>query len=376
MKKVILTLLFFIFTIFFTKQTFAQENSNFIPPEQNYYKAEVVKIIKSGTKEINNYKNFSQFIEVKFLDGPQKGETTTLENSGSLKTVKQKSLEEGDKIIVLKVTQNKQVSYSVFDKYRLNYLYYAVFGFFILILAFAGLKGFGSILGMVVSFVILIGFIVPQIIKGHDPLFVTIIGSMVILLTTIYLAHGISKRTTSAVLSTFIALTLTGILAYIFVKGFGLTGMGDENNYMLTMGSLNINPEGLLLGGIIIGTLGVLDDVTTTQAAAIFEFIKMDKKLSLTDLFSKGYIVGREHIASVVNTLILAYAGASLGLFVIFVLNPQNTPTWVMLNSEMVAEEIIRALAGSIGLILAVPITTLIASYFAIKLKQTPDKSQ
>ncbi len=375
MKKITFLFLFFTISFLFTKQSLAQSATEFIAPQQNYYKAEVVRIIKSGTKEINNYKNFSQFLEVKFLDGPQKGEITTLQNSGSLKTVEQKSLEKGDKIIVLKVTQNNQVSYSVYDKYRLNYLYYAVFGFFILILAFAGLKGFGSIIGMVVSFVILIGFIVPQIIKGHDPLLVTIIGSMVILLTTIYLAHGISKRTTSAVLSTFLALSLTGILAYIFVKGFGLTGMGDENNYMLTMGNLNINPEGLLLGGIIIGTLGVLDDVTTTQAAAIFEFIKMDKKLSLTDLFSKGYVVGREHIASVVNTLILAYAGASLGLFVIFVLNPQNTPVWVMLNSEMVAEEIIRALAGSIGLIMAVPITTLIASYFALRSEKTSHKS-
>ena len=218
---------------------------------------------------------------------------------------------------------------------------------------------------MGISFVILIGFIVPQILAGRDPLLISIAGSLAIMFITIYLAHGISKRTTSAVISTFISLVLTGILAFAFVKIFHLTGLGDENSYLLQMGNASINPEGLLLGGIIIGALGVLDDITTTQSAAIFELFKLDKKLSVSDLFVKGYTIGREHIASLVNTLILAYAGASLGLFVIFVLNPNQTPVWVILNSEILSEEIVRAIAGSIGLILAVPITTLVASYIA-----------
>ena len=136
---------------------------------------------------------------------------------------------------------------------------------------------------------------------------------------------------------------------------------------MLQISGTNINAQGLLLSGIIIGALGVLDDVTTTQSAAIFEFFKLNKKLSVTDLYMKGYSVGKEHISSLVNTLILAYAGASLALFVIFVLNPNNIPTWVMLNDEMIVEEIVRALAGSIGLVLAVPITTIIAAYVAKK---------
>ncbi len=364
MKKILFLFLALLFL--FSKQTFAQSSaSDFVPPVQHYYKAEVTKVIKSGTREIQSYKNFFQFVVVKFLEGPKTGQTQTIENSGSIKLVNQKALEKGDKVIILEVIQNKKPTYSVWDKYRLNYIYFIVIGFFVLVIIFAGLKGVGSIIGMIVSFAILIGFIIPQILSGHDPVLITIAGSTVILFTTIFLAHGFSKKTVSAVISTTIALAITGFLAFIFVKIFTLTGLGNEDNYLLQIGNMNLNAKGLLLSGIIIGTLGVLDDVTTTQSAAIFEMFKIDKKLSFTDLFTKGYVVGREHIASLVNTLILAYAGASLGLFLIFVLNPNQTPTWVILNSEMVSEEIVRAITGSIGLILAVPITTIIAAYIA-----------
>ncbi len=365
MKKLVFLLGFILYFVFINQASAQSPSPEFVPPKQEYFKGEVTKIIKSGTRDIQNYKNFFQFVEVKITEGPEKGEIIALENSGSIKTAEQKSLEKGDKIVVLKVTNQGNISYSVWDKYRLNYIYFVIIGFFAIILLFSGIKGLGSILGMIISFAVLLGFIVPQILKGHDPLLISVIGSVVIMLTTIFLAHGVSRRTASAVLSTLISLTITGILGFLFVKGFHLTGLGDENNVFLQIGNLQINSQGLLLGGIIIGALGVLDDVTTAQSAAIFELHKLDKKLSITDLFSKGYNIGREHIASVVNTLILAYAGASLGLFVMFVFNPTNTPLWVMLNTDMIAEEIVRAVAGSIGLILAVPITTIIASYIA-----------
>lgn len=364
MKKIFVVILLAFFLLSF-KQALAQASPTFVPPKQEYYKAQVIKIVKDGTRDIQSYKNFFQFVNVKFLDGPQKGKTISVENSGSIKTAEQKSLKTGDKVVILKVTNQGNITYSIWDKYRLNYLYFVIIGFFAVILLFSGLKGLGSILGMIVSFTILLGFIVPQILNGRDPLLISVIGSIIIMLTTIFLAHGISKKTTSAVISTFISLTITGILGFLFVKGFHLTGLGDENNVFLQIGNMQINSQGLLLGGIVIGALGVLDDVTTAQSAAIFELHKLDKKLSITDLFSKGYSIGREHIASVVNTLILAYAGASLGLFVMFIFNPTNTPVWVMLNTDMIAEEIVRAIAGSIGLILAVPITTLIASVIA-----------
>lgn len=367
MKRVLFIILFaFGLFLSITPRIHAQSpSSEFSNPKQEYYKGEVTKVIKSGTRDIQNYKNFFQFVNIKITEGPEKGKIIPLENSGSIKTAEQKSLKTGDKVVVLKVINQGKTSYSIWDKYRLNYIYFALIGFFAIVLIFAGIKGLGSILGMIISFSILIGFIVPQILNGQDPLLISVLGSIAIMLITIFLAHGVSKMTSSAIISTFISLTITGILGFLFVKIFHLTGLGDENNVFLQIGTLQINSQGLLLGGIIIGALGVLDDVTTAQSAAIFELHKLDKKLSITDLFSKGYSIGREHIASVVNTLILAYAGASLGLFVMFVLNPTNTPLWVMLNTDMIAEEIVRAVAGSIGLILAVPITTIIASYIA-----------
>ena len=375
MKKItILFLITLFFSIpFLTKlpQVNAQtESIQIVVPKQNYYKGEVVKVVKNDVQQIENSKNFIQVLKVKLLEGPQNGKTVEIENSGSIKIAEQKILEVGDKVVVLQNTIGNKSTYSIWDKYRLNYVFVLIIGFFGLIIVFSGLKGLGSILGMGISFLIIIGFIVPQILAGYNPVIVTILGSTIILLTTIFLAHGISRKTASAVISTVIALSLTGILAFIFVEAFRLTGFGDENNYMLRISNLELNPQGLLLSGIIIGTLGVLDDVTTTQSAAIFELIKLDRKLSITDLFTKGYNIGRDHIASVVNSLILAYAGASLGLFVIFVLNPNSIPSWVMLNDEMITEEIVRAVTGSMGLILAVPITTLIASYIAKKYNQ------
>lgn len=362
MLKKALLLSFFLLP-FFIQPAHAQT-----PPEQNYYRAEVTRVAKEGMRDINSFTNFFQLVEIKLTEGPEKDKKVTIEHGGSIKVAEQKKVKPGDQIIVLVLEDSGgRKTYSIWDKYRLDYVYYLIIGFFALVIIFAGLKGVGSLVGMGISLLVLLFFIVPQILAGRDPLLVSVGGSIVIFLTTIFLAHGISKRTGVAALSTFISLVITGLLAFAFVKGIHLSGLGDENSYMLQIGPAEINPQGLLLGGIIIGALGVLDDITTTQAASVFELAKLNSKLSVADLFRKGYSIGKEHIVSLVNTLVLAYAGAALSLFVIFVLNPTNSPTWVILNNEMVVEEIVRTIAGSIGLILAVPITTLIASYIAVK---------
>jgi uncharacterized membrane protein len=263
------------------------------------------------------------------------------------------------------IQETPKLTYSVYDKYRSGNILFIAVAFFLLVIITTGLRGIGSLLGLVISFAVIIFFIVPQILGGADPLFISIVGSLFIMVTTIYLAHGFSQRTTIAIASTFLALVITGILAVWFVGALGLTGGGNEDAYMLQFGSQIINLRGLLLGGIIIGTLGILDDTTTTQAATIFALAETNSKLKARELMQKGFIVGKEHITSLVNTLVLAYAGASLPLFIFFVLNPLHQPLWVILNNEQIVEEIIRTLAGSIGLILAVPITTALAAFFA-----------
>ena len=143
-----------------------------------------------------------------------------------------------------------------------------------------------------------------------------------------------------------------------------LSGLGTDDAFSLQFGQTgNINFKGLLLGGIIIGTLGVLDDITTSLSATIEEIKKANPKYTFWELVKSGLRVGSEHISSLVNTLVLAYAGVSLPLFLFLILNPMQHPLWTILNSEIIVEEIVRTLAGSIGLILAVPITTLLAAW-------------
>lgn len=209
---------------------------------------------------------------------------------------------------------------------------------------------------------VLLVFVIPSIIAGANPLLISLIGSALIACTALYLAHGFNRRTTLALLSTILTLVLSIVLAVVFVHLGKLFGMGSEEARFIQTGlSQAIDLRGLLLGGIIIGALGVLDDITTAQTAAIDELSKANHTLGFSELFASGTSIGREHIASLINTLALAYIGASLPMFVLFFVNDE-TPWWVILNSEFVAEEVVRTLVGSATLLLAVPISTYIAA--------------
>ncbi len=215
---------------------------------------------------------------------------------------------------------------------------------------------------MIISFIIIFQFIIPQILYGNNPIVIAVLGSFFIIPITFYLSHGFNKKTTVAVVSTIIALVFTGVFAQIFVALTNLTGFGSEEAaFVQTLVPGMINMKGLLLAGIIIGVSGILDDVTISQSALIEQLFQTDQKLTAKELYSKGMNVGRDHIASLVNTLILIYAGASLPLLILFVNNPH--PISEIINYEFIASEIVRTLVGSIGLILAVPISTLLAVF-------------
>ncbi|MEK7499241.1 MAG: YibE/F family protein, partial [Patescibacteria group bacterium] len=206
-------------------------------------------------------------------------------------------------------------------------------------------------------------YIVPKILAGQNPLVVTIIGSFFIATTALYLAHGFNKRTTVALGSTLITILIAIALSTSFVHLTNLTGIGSEEAfYLQTSPVQGINLKGLLLGGIIIGALGVLDDITTGQAAAVDEIFKANPMMTRRELISRSLSVGREHITSLVNTLALAYAGASFPTLLLFII--YQRPFWVVMNTESISEEVVRTLVGSIALMCAVPITTALAAYF------------
>lgn len=224
-------------------------------------------------------------------------------------------------------------------------------------------QGFSSLLGMGFSFLVIFKFILPQISSGKDPVQSAILGSLAIVPFTFILSHGANRKTIVAISGTIISLVIAGFLALIFVEATKLTGFSSEEAGFLQAykGSL-INIKGLLLAGIIIGLLGVLDDITVSQSAIVQELKNTDIKLRPVEIYRKAMVVGKDHIASVINTIILVYTGAALPLLILFVDNPR--PFLEVVNYEVIAEEVVRTLVGSIGLILAVPITTLIATSF------------
>jgi len=364
MKKLSLLFLGFIFLLGAVPITHAQDTSF----KQEFTKAKVFSVEKDGVKNVNGRKNPFQNLVLELLDGDAKGKHIRLEHGGDVVISKDQKVGPGETLILTRIDQDGKISYRIIDRYRLPSLLWIVLVFFILVVFLTGKKGLGSIIGLIVSLLIIVMFIVPQILSGSDPLTISIIGSLVIMLLTLYLAHGLNNRTTIAVVATFLSLILTGVIAVISVHVSKLSGLGSEDAYNLLLNSgRNINLQGLLLGGIIIGSLGVLDDTTTTQSTTIAELARANPHYSMKQLFASGMTIGKEHIASLVNTLVLAYAGAAMGVFIFIIIGLQShsQPWWVIFNSEIIAEEVIRTLAGSMGLVLAVPITTLLAAFFA-----------
>jgi len=373
MKLKILLITLFAFLFVNIHAIHAQNNTDnqFNPntPKENLYKAEVLEVVDEGETGVEGFKNRYQDLRLEILDGPNKGKIIVLTH-GSLVTLDDGLIvKKDDKVVLLEFSRpDGSTEYIITDKYRLDTLLYISIMFILTVLFIARWKGIGSLIGLGISFVVIIYFIIPQILKGSDPLLVSIIGASGIMISTLYLAHGFTKKTSIALVSTMLTFIFIGILSVIFVSLGRLTGLGSDDAYSLQYGFGNdINFQGLFLGGILIGALGVLDDVTTSLTTAIFEVAKNHKNISFKALFKSGMEIGREHIASLVNTLVLAYAGASLPIFLFIVINPAKNPMWAILNSELIAEEIIRVFAGSFGLILAVPLTALLASYFAFR---------
>lgn len=265
--------------------------------------------------------------------------------------------------------------YVVADVYRLPALTWLLVGFFILVILVARGQGVRAMIGMAIGLGLLAGFIVPEILQGANPILVSLVGCGVIAVVTVYLSHGWSLHSHIALVSMLLTLLGVAALSTLAVKGVQLVGLGSEEAYYLQFGSTaRVNLQGLLLGGILLGALGILDDIAVAQVSVIFQLKAVNDKLSFKELYERGLKVGKDHVASLVNTLVLAYAGANLPLFLLFTLN-RDIPLWVTLNNEIIAEEIVRTLVGSMGLVLAVPITTLLAAILVSRLKSVPSET-
>lgn len=361
MKRFILIILVFLFIF---SQSVQAQNQRSINMSERKYEGIVTKILADNQIEISEgvFQPY-QKIEVQITSDNLKGKKVVAELGGLVITNNNLKTKPGDLVVIYQFKKaDNSNQYIVNDFVRRTPLNLLAIAFFLAVIIVGRWRGFTSFIGLLISFFVLIQFIIPQIIVGANPVFIAVSGSLIIILTTLYLAHGINKKTTAALIGTVISLMITAFLAYFFVNFLKLSGLGSEEASFLSMTpGVKINLQGIFLAGIIIGALGVLDDITVSQSAVVFELAATDKKLTWKELYKKGMKIGQDHIASLVNTLVLAYAGSSLPLFLLFAISG-GEPLSVLINREIIASEIVRALVGSLGLVSAVPITTAIAA--------------
>ncbi|MDQ1446305.1 MAG: hypothetical protein QOI20_2769 [Acidimicrobiaceae bacterium] len=311
---------------------------------------------------------FTVFITI--TSGPDKGETAVLSDlsfgPGSPR------LNDGDRIVVGRTVDptNQRVFYSFADFQRRTPLLLLLVFFALVVAGVARWRGIAALIGLGITGAVLLRFTIPAILEGESPVAVSLTAGAVILFVVLYLAHGFNGRTTTALLGTLASLGLTAVLASGFVAASHLSGLSSEEATYVQFLTDKVSVTGLLLAGVVIGALGVLNDVTVTQASAVWEIHAANPTRGMRALYRSGMRVGRDHIASVVDTLVLAYAGASLPLLIIFTFSGQHAGT--VLTSDVVAEEVVRALVGSIGLIASVPITTALAAFVVTRTDRLP----
>lgn len=271
------------------------------------------------------------------------------------------SLRKGDEILVtLAALPDGTVAYSFYDYERSTPMLALVILFVVCVLLLGRWRGLGAIGGLAASLVVLISFMLPSLLDGNNPVAVALVSAGAIAFIALYLAHGFNAATNVALMSTFASLLITGTLAWIFIRAANFTGFTDESTFFLDALGVSVDARGILLAGIVIGSLGVLDDVTVTQVSAVGQLRRSQPDASPAELYRSALTIGRDHISSTVNTLVLAYAGASLPLLLLFAEVDQSFGSVAM--REIVAVELVRALVGSIGLVASVPISTWLAA--------------
>ncbi len=254
-------------------------------------------------------------------------------------------------------------SYQIQDFQRGTSMLWLVALFAAAVLLLGRWRGLASLAALGFSFLVLAVYLFPAILTGASPVIVGVLAASVIMFGVLYLTHGVSAQTSSAVLGTVLSLGLIGVLGTVFSAATQLTGLDDDTGKLIGFLGHGIDTRGLLLAGMVIGALGVLDDVTVTQTSAVWELRRANPELGARALYTAALRIGRDHVSSAVNTLALAYTGAVLPLLLIFSLSGQGFGT--MITTQDIAQEVVRTLVGSIGLVAAVPVTTAIAALVA-----------
>ncbi len=339
--------------------------------QETIFKATVQEVIETDTIEVAGQEAPYQILRITLHTSDQRDQDLMIQH-GAVPTVDFIDYQSGDTVYVrsdqnfsnlieAEVIDSSQAQIIGYSRENTIKLIFAIF--LVVVLVVNGLKGVRSIISLILSFVVIFMVVLPLILQNVNPVLVAALLSVLIIPITFYLSHGWKKKTHVAVAATVFALIVSSLLAATFIRTTHLTGFSSEEAGFIRVEQEQLNLRGLLLAGIIIGLLGTLDDITITQAGLVFSLKKNNPKLKLKELYQQSMEVGQDHITSMVNTLILVYAGASLPLMLLFVNNPH--PLGYVLSQELVVEEIVRTLVSSIGLILAAPLTSVLAAVLA-----------
>lgn len=325
--------------------------------QENFTTGKVLKIFKEDYSTGQGITTITQDLLILRDDGTQ----MTLPYSAALTTQEVHQYQPKDRVVLQETVVNGESHFTLFEPYRLDGMLTLGILLVVIAIVIGGKRGASSIVGLIMSLGIISYWVLPQLTHSSHTLLITMIAAMILSFLTMYVAHGFNKKTTLSFLSTILTLGLAFFLGNFAIDHTNLLGLGTESSIDLTLGGFpQLNLKGLLLGSMLLATVGILDDITIGQTAIVHELHETNKRLSAMELFKKSLNVGREHIASLINTLVIVYLGTALPLILMISISPN--PLWVILNNEPIAEEIVRSLLGSMALILAVPIASAIAA--------------
>ncbi len=334
----------------------------YFPPGTTYPDAEVVSVETFDCTVDPAVPAECADVVVEVLGGEGAGDFQQIQLEGSVVAA---GVEKGDVLVLTRdAGAEGGATYGFYDYARDTPIIVLAITFAVVVGLVARLRGLASLVGLSFAFVVLLTFVLPGLLSESSPTLVSLVGSAAIMFVVLYLAHGFSARTTTALVGTLFGLTLVAVMGSIAVSIARLTGLTSEEANTLHTYDPALDFSGLVLAGIVVAGLGVLNDVTITQASAIWQLHEVSPELTWRELYNRGMAVGRDHIASTVYTIVFAYAGAALPLLLLFEVYP--TPVWTLVTSSALAEEVIRTLVGAIALVLAVPVTTAAGAVFAM----------
>lgn len=340
-------------------------------PVSSKYKAKVIEIIDEVEKlsEEGNL-HIQQDLKLEILDETGPSREVYFYGISEIEVMNVNNFKVGDKLFLDSyVNEDQEDVYYITDPVRTKYLIILALIFFIAVIVVSKFKGFRALLSLVLSFLVIVKFIIPKILSGSDPFLVSLLGSLLIMAIIIYLTEGWQRKSHLAIVSVLISLSITLTLSLIFVSLLNLTGFAQEETlFLIGATDLAINFSGLLLAGFIIGSIGVLDDIIVGQIEAAQSLQEANPDLSPKKVFSLAYKLGNTHLGAIVNTLFLTYAGVALPLLLLFVLNQAHGLSLErFLSTEVVSTEVVRTLVGSIGVVLSMPVATFLGSYYGSK---------